>query len=270
MTERETLEAYMIREMAAALEIQGGKPDADFNQALENERYRLGHGPWTPYEQQIKQKWEQGRSYSADLAETLRQRDEQWKERERWRAERNRKRRAEDAEKTAQKRQALTGPFRKLLLLVISEIGARGYKDFLIGMTGWLLGCLAIFGFAFFVVWILDEFEPPTQPNCRTATWYRVVPPGPTSSWGVDADAPLSEWQIDGCFDSAAKCNGDRLRQEQESETESEEDRAANNSVPLLTHQPTPDALALLDEFITAQTSAARCISRDDIALKRK
>ncbi len=121
MTVQETLEAYMIREMAAALEIRGGKPDADFHQALENDRYRLGHGPWTPYEQQIKQKWEQGRSYSADLVETLRQHDEQWKEREQWRAERNRKRKADDTQQAAQKREALTA---ESLMKRISKIGA--------------------------------------------------------------------------------------------------------------------------------------------------
>jgi hypothetical protein len=267
--EPETLEVYMIREMAAALEISGGKPDAPFYQALENERYRLGHGPWTPYEQEIKQKWEQGRSYSADLAETLRQQGEQWRERERWRTERNRKRRAEDAEKTAQKRAALTGPFRRLLRLAITEVGARGYKIFLTEMTAWLLGWLAIFGVIYLGASLYDAARSTKPSSCRTATWYLVVPPGPTSSWGVDAEAPLSEWQIDGCFDSVQNCTSERVRQQQESETESEVNQADNDSVPL-THRQTPDAVALLDKFITAQTSAARCISRDDIALKKK
>jgi hypothetical protein len=43
----------------------------------------------------IKEKWRQSRSYSGDLAETLRQQDEQSEARERSRAERNRKRKAE-------------------------------------------------------------------------------------------------------------------------------------------------------------------------------
>jgi hypothetical protein len=135
---RETLEAYMIREMAAALKLRGGKPDLlqTFYQAAERDRDRLGHGPWTPYEPRIKQKWEQGRSYSADLAETLRQHDEQWEARERWRAERNRQRKAEDAEKPH------------------GNSSARGRKVFLAEMAGWLLGWLAIFGFVYFAVWL--------------------------------------------------------------------------------------------------------------------
>jgi hypothetical protein len=194
--------------------------------------------------------------------------DEQWEARERWRAERNRKRNAEDAEKAAQKRGALTGPFRKLLLLVITEVGARGYKALVTEMTGWLLGWLAIFGLIYFAVWLGDTVLFPKQPNCRTATWYLMVPPGPTSSWGVDNDAPIHKWQIVECFDSAETCRDDRLRQEQESESESEEDRANNDSVPLAL-QGTPDVVTLLDKYITAESSAARCISRDDIALKK-
>jgi hypothetical protein len=177
--------------------------------------------------------------------------DEQWEACERWRAERNRKRDAEDAGK-------------------MRSSSARGRRVFLTEMTGWLLGWLAIFGLIYLVVWLDDAFRSPKEPNCRTATWYLVVPPGPTSSWGVDADAPLAEWQIDGCFDSAEKCKSDRVQQVQESESETEKDQADNDSVPpSLAHQPTPDVIALLDRFIVAQTSAARCVSRDDIASKK-
>jgi len=186
-TEPETLADYMIREMAAELRLQGSGPGVvrDFCDRAEEERERLEHGPWNQYEERIRQKWEQGRSYSADLAEALRRQHDEWEARERWRAARNQQRKAEDARRAARKLHPLTDLFKRLKRVVSAslevavsspdlslDVTAKRLRILVIGLIGLVLLLLSPTVRAKLLCRFLDRCETVTYTNVRVCFVY--------------------------------------------------------------------------------------------------